>query len=129
MLNDYIGILLFAAVALVAAGGLVALSALVGPKKADEGKLAPFECGLWPERNASRAPFRIHFYVVAMMFMLFALEAAFLLPWAVVLRVELGLYGLVEMGVFLVILIVGYLYVWKRGAFDWRMAEESGSGE
>ena len=126
MLTDWLGILLLALVVAAGAAGLLVLSALLGPRQPDEAKLAPYECGLWPERHAARQPIRLHFYVVAMMFMLFALETAFLLPWAVVLDERLGPFGLVEMGIFLAILIIGYVYVWQRGAFEWHMAEEDG---
>jgi len=104
------------------------LSAMVGPRQPESEKLDPYESGMWPIGDA-RGPFPVKFYVVAMLFMLFALEATFLFPWAAVLKDRLpewpglGLYGLVEMGIFLAILVVGYLCIWRRGAFDWQQAE------
>jgi len=80
-------------------------------------KLEPYECGLTPIGSA-RVRFPIKFYLVAMLFILFDIEAIFLYPWAVVHR-WLGWFGLVEMGLFVAILAIGYIYIWKRGAFQW----------
>ena len=100
------------------ATGMIVLSSLVGrSKKAAPGKLYPYECGMAVEGSA-RHRFSVRFYVVAMLFILFDLEAAFLFPWAVVYR-RLGLFGLGEMLVFLGILLVGYAYAWRKGGFRW----------
>ena len=117
MLGAYLPILLLV---LVAVGfGLCSLifSSLIGPKKLSALKLSPYECGCEPVGTA-RERFSIKFYVIAMLFILFDIEAVFLYPWAILYK-KLGVFGLVEMGVFIVILFVGYIYVWKKGALEW----------
>jgi NADH-quinone oxidoreductase subunit A len=94
-----------------------ALSALLRLNRPSVDKLEPYECGMRPVGGA-RVRFSIKFYLVAMLFILFDVEAIFLYPWAVVHR-WLGVFGLVEMGLFVMILFVGYIYIWKRGAFQW----------
>ena len=84
---------------------------------ASEGKLAPYECGVEPVRDA-HGRFSIRFYIVAMLFLVFDVETVFMFPWAVQYR-ALALFGLIEMVIFLAILIVGYIYAWKRGALEW----------
>jgi NADH-quinone oxidoreductase subunit A len=79
--------------------------------------MAPYECGCEPIGTA-RERFPIKFYLIAMLFILFDIEAVFLYPWAILYK-KLGVFGLVEMGVFVVILFVGYIYVWKKGALEW----------
>ena len=117
-MNEYTGI----AVAFVLAGGIagamVVLASTLGKKKPSEVKLEPFECG--------KSPFflpggrlAVKFYLTAILFILFDVELVFLYPWAVIYR-QLGIVGLVEMGVFLGILIVGYLYAWDNGALKWK---------
>ena len=118
MLNDYGPILIFAALA--AAFPLVALWATqyfrpTPPATAE--KSMPYECGITPESD-SRGRYTIRYYVVAILFVIFDVETVFLYPWAVQYRV-LGLFGLIEMLVFLGILIIGYIWVWKRGALEW----------
>jgi len=117
MLGTYLPILLVVLIAVVF--GLVALtfSSLIGPKKKTALKLSPYESGCEPVGTA-RERFSIKFYVIAMLFILFDIEAVFLYPWAILYK-KLGLFGLVEMGVFIVILFVGYIYVWKKGALEW----------
>ncbi len=85
--------------------------------KPDRVKTQPYECGITPTGEA-RARFSIKFYLVAMLFILFDIEAIFLYPWATVHR-WLGIFGLIEMAIFVAILVVGYVYIWKRGAFEW----------
>ena len=117
MLGSYLPILLLV---LVAVGfGLCSLifSSLIGPKKISALKLSPYECGCEPVGTA-RERFSIKFYMIAMLFILFDIEAVFLYPWAILYK-KLGVFGLVEMGVFIVILFVGYIYVWKKGALEW----------
>jgi NADH-quinone oxidoreductase subunit A len=117
MLGTYLPILLVVLIAVVF--GLVALtfSSLIGPKKKTALKLSPYESGCEPVGTA-RERFSIKFYMIAMLFILFDIEAVFLYPWAILYK-KLGLFGLVEMGVFIVILFVGYIYVWKKGALEW----------
>ena len=118
MQDSYLPIFILMAAAAAMAAGMIVLSSLVGrSKKAVPGKLYPYECGMAVEGSA-RQRFSVRFYVVAMLFILFDLEAAFLFPWAVVYR-RLGLFGLVEMLVFLGILLVGYAYAWRKGGLRW----------
>jgi NADH-quinone oxidoreductase subunit A len=119
--NQYIPILMLLAVALALAGVMVGLSALLSKvfrlNKPSLKKDQPYECGMTPQGSA-RVRFSVKFYLVAMLFILFDVEAIFLYPWAVVHR-SLGWFGLTELFLFVVILAVGYIYVWKRGAFEW----------
>lgn len=95
----------------------VTISHLLAPRSKNPNKGEPYECGVVPKADA-RAPFNIHFYLVAVLFALFDLEAVFIYPWAVSLR-GLGTPALVEMLVFIAILLVGYVYAWKKGVFEW----------
>jgi len=99
--------------------GLIAplLGYLLGPKRPDPAKLSAYECG-FESFSDSRAPFDVRFYLVAILFVIFDLETAFLVPWAVVFR-ELGWFGLITMGIFLALLTVGFIYEWKKGALEW----------
>ncbi|EAT17365.1 NADH-quinone oxidoreductase subunit A [Desulfuromonas acetoxidans] len=117
MLESYLPILVLITVALLFALGSVTFSFLFGPKKPSAVKLAPYECGM-PLIGTARERFSVKFYIVAMLFILFDIEAVFLYPWAVVFK-RLGMFGFIEMGVFIVILLVGYVYVWKKGALEW----------
>jgi len=117
MLGIYLPIILLMLVALAFGLGSVVFSTLIGEKKYSKLKMAPYECGCEPVGTA-RERFPIKFYLIAMLFILFDIEAVFLYPWAVLYK-KLGLFGLVEMGVFIVILFVGYIYVWKKGALEW----------
>ena len=96
---------------------LLSLSRFVGPRRPNPVKAAPFECGM-EQLSTSRRQVSIKFSVVAMLFIIFDIEVAFLYPWAVLFR-QLGLIGLVEMVFFLLVLTVGLLYAWKRGALEW----------
>lgn len=117
MLENYVPILIF----LVVAGGfgavLIVLGFLLGPRRPDAEKLSPYECGFEAFED-SRMKFDVRYYLVAILFIIFDLEIAFLFPWAVALR-ELGGFGLVSMLVFLTILVVGFIYEWKKGALEW----------
>ncbi len=117
-MNEYIGI----AVCFVLAGGIVGLmlllSAKLGPKNPTAVKMAPFECGKDPIA-IPLGKLAIRFYLIAILFILFDVEVVFLYPWAVVYR-ELGMLGLVEMGVFLGILLVGFFYAWDNDALEWK---------
>jgi NADH-quinone oxidoreductase subunit A len=117
MLGTYLPILLLVIVAIAFGFIVLILSALVGPKKPSAVKLAPYECGVEPVGTA-RERFSIKFYMIAMLFILFDIEAVFLYPWAILYK-KLGVFGLAEMGAFIVILFVGYIYVWKKGALEW----------
>ncbi|MBC8019225.1 MAG: NADH-quinone oxidoreductase subunit A [Verrucomicrobia bacterium] len=117
MLGAYLPILLM--VIFAVGFGLCSLvfSSLIGPKKFSAIKMSPYECGCEPVGTA-RERFSIKFYLIAMLFILFDIEAVFLYPWAILYK-KLGVFGLVEMGLFIVILFVGYIYVWKKGALEW----------
>jgi len=117
MLGTYLPIIVLLGVALAFGLGSVVVSSLVGEKKATPVKVAPYECGIDPVGTA-RERFSIKFYLIAMLFILFDIEAVFLYPWAILYK-KLGLFGLMEMGLFIVILFVGYIYVWKKGALEW----------
>lgn len=117
MLGTYLPIILLIMIALAFGLGSVVFSTLIGQKKYSKVKMAPYECGCEPIGTA-RDRFPIKFYMIAMLFILFDIEAVFLYPWAILYK-KLGLFGLVEMGLFVVILFVGYIYVWKKGALEW----------
>lgn len=117
MLGTYLPIMLLILIALAFGLGSVVFSSLIGQKKYSKVKMAPYECGCEPVGTA-RERFPIKFYLIAMLFILFDIEAVFLYPWAILYK-KLGLFGLVEMGLFVVILFVGYIYVWKKGALEW----------
>lgn len=117
MLGTYLPIILLILIALAFGLGSVVFSSLIGQKKYSKVKMAPYECGCEPIGTA-RERFPIKFYLVAMLFILFDIEAVFMYPWAILYK-KLGMFGLVEMGLFIVILFVGYIYVWKKGALEW----------
>ena len=117
MLLDYVPILILVVLAALFAGGSIVLSALLGPRRPSGEKLSPYECGVEPVGTA-RDRFSVKFYLVAMLFIVFDMEIVFLYPWAVVYK-QLKLFGLVSMGTFLLILLVGYFYVWKKGGLEW----------
>jgi NADH-quinone oxidoreductase subunit A len=117
MLENYFPILLFILVALVFGGILVALGTVLAPHRPDSEKLSPYECGFEAFEDA-RMKFDVRYYLVAILFILFDLEIAFLFPWAVTLN-EIGAFGFWSMMIFLVILVVGFVYEWKKGALEW----------
>jgi NADH-quinone oxidoreductase subunit A len=96
---------------------LLLVAEKVGPKSTNPVKAEPFESGN-PPRGDARIRFSVRFYLVAMLFLIFDLEVVFLYPWAILFR-HLGLFGLIEMGIFLGILLIGFIYVWKKGALEW----------
>ncbi len=117
MLENYFPILLFVLVG-IAFGCLPILSGwLLAPSRPDVEKLSPYECGFEPFEDA-RMKFDVRYYLVAILFILFDLEIAFLFPWAIVLT-EIGMFGFVAMMIFLGILVVGFVYEWKKGALEW----------
>ncbi len=121
-LSEYLPVVILAALALAFAVLSLAASALVRPSRPTPAKLAPYECGIEPERLPKGERFSVSFYVVAMLFIIFDIETIFLFPWAVGFR-QLGLFGLVEMAVFIGLVFVAYVYVWRRGGLDWGRAE------
>ena len=116
-LKDYFPIILFLIIALILSFGFIIINFLFSPKKPDPEKLSAYECGFEPF-NDSRMEFDIRFYLVAILFIIFDLEIAFLFPWAISLG-KIGLLGFFSMMIFLVILTVGFIYEWKKGALDW----------
>jgi NADH-quinone oxidoreductase subunit A len=121
LLANYFPILLFLAIGTaVGVGAMVAsgvLARLSGSQNPDSEKLSPYECGFEAFEDA-RMKFDVRYYLVAILFILFDLEIAFLFPWAIVLR-DIGWFGLIAMLVFLGILVVGFIYEWKKGALEW----------
>ena len=117
MLDNYLPILVF----LVVGGGIgaivIALGFVLGPQRPDSEKLSPYECGFEAFEDA-RMKFDVRYYLVAILFIIFDLEIAFLFPWAVVLD-QIGMVGFIAMAVFLGILVVGFIYEWKKGALEW----------
>jgi NADH-quinone oxidoreductase subunit A len=117
LLDNYLPILIFLAVA----GGfgllLLALGWVLGPRRPDGEKASPYECGFEAFED-SRTKFDVRYYLVAILFIIFDLEIAFLFPWAVSLE-AIGGFGLISMGIFLAVLVVGFVYEWKKGALEW----------
>ena len=116
-LKEYLSIIIFLFVALGLSIGFVILNFLFSPKNPDPEKLSAYECGFEPF-NDSRMEFDVRFYLVAILFIIFDLEIAFLFPWAISLG-KIGFLGFISMMIFLVILTVGFIYEWKKGALDW----------
>jgi NADH-quinone oxidoreductase subunit A len=121
-LVQYLPIVILAVLALGFAVLSLAASSVLRPNKPTPAKLAPYECGIEPERLPQGERFSVKFYVVAMLFIIFDVEIIFLFPWAVGFR-QLGLFGLVEMAVFIGLVFVAYVYVWKKGGLDWERDE------
>ncbi|HEX5611256.1 MAG TPA: NADH-quinone oxidoreductase subunit A [Burkholderiales bacterium] len=117
MLGEYFPILMFLMVGLAIGVLPVALGRLFGPHKPDPEKLSPYECGFEAFEDA-RMKFDVRYYLVAILFILFDLEIAFLFPWATVIN-DIGFAGFVSMMVFLGILVVGFVYEWRKGALEW----------
>ena len=116
-LNNYLTIIIFFGVSLLLSVGFIFLNFVFSPKKPDPEKLSAYECGFEPF-NDSRREFDVRFYLVAILFIIFDLEIAFLFPWAISLG-KIGIFGFVSMMIFLFILTVGFIYEWKKGALDW----------
>jgi NADH-quinone oxidoreductase subunit A len=117
MLEGYLHILVFIAVALAIGVGPLLLGGILGPRKPDAEKDSPYECG-FDAFESARIKFDVRYYLVAILFIVFDMEIAFLFPWAVVLD-QLGMTGFVAMAIFLGILVVGFIYEWKKGALEW----------
>ena len=116
-LQSYAPLLIHFLLAAALAGVLVLLSSWVGQRRRSRAKMEAYECGMRPTGDA-RAPFSVKFYLVAMIFILFDVEAIFLYPWAYVFH-DLRWFGFVEMLLFILVVLVGYIYLWKKGAMDW----------
>jgi len=117
MLTHYLSVLIFMMVAVLLGAGPLIISVIVSPKRPDAAKLSTYECGFEPFSD-TRMPFDVRFYLVAILFIIFDLETAFLFPWAVSLR-HIGWFGLGAMAVFLSLLIVGFIFEWRKGALEW----------
>jgi NADH-quinone oxidoreductase subunit A len=117
MLTNYFPILLFIFVGIAVGVAPMVLGRLLAPHKPDSEKLSPYECGFEAFEDA-RMKFDVRYYLIAILFILFDLESAFLFPWAIVLK-EIGWFGVIGMTIFLGILVVGFIYEWKKGALEW----------
>jgi|SRR5215472_12687269 NADH-quinone oxidoreductase subunit A len=115
--ETYFPVLVQIAIAVLVASALIALSFFIGKRVRDRVKDSPYECGIAPTGSA-RERFSVKFYLVGIVFILFDIEAIFLYPWAVVYR-ELKMFAFIEMLLFVVLILVGFFYVWKKGALDW----------
>ena len=119
MLENYLPVLIFLMIGMMVGVGAMFIGGFVlGPSKPDAAKNSPFECGFEAFDDA-RMKFDVRYYLVAILFIIFDLEIAFLFPWAVVLD-EIGLFGLLAMGIFLGVLVIGFIYEWKKGALEWQ---------
>ena len=117
MLTEYYGIFYIVILAVLFAGVTVFLSSILGPRRHSKVKSEPFECGV-PTEGAQYVETPVKFYIIALLFLVFDLECVFLYPWAVYYK-KLGLFGFVEMFIFILILLICYAYVWKKGALEW----------
>jgi len=117
MLAEYLPVLVFLGVGFAMAMMMLLLGAFIAPRRPDAAKDSPFECGFEAFEDA-RMKFDIRYYLVAILFIIFDLEIAFLFPWAITLD-KIGLFGLISMSIFLGILIIGFIYEWKKGALEW----------
>jgi NADH-quinone oxidoreductase subunit A len=116
-MTEYFFISVFAVVAIVLIGALLALSTILGPRNPSPQKLIPYECGIIPTEEA-KGRYPVRFATIAMLFIIFDIEVVFMYPWAVALD-QLQLFGLIEMVVFIAILGVAYVYIWGRGGLEW----------
>jgi len=117
MLEQYLPVLIFIVVGFAVGGALLSIGSLMSLRKPDKEKDSSYECGFSAFESA-RLPFDVRFYLVAILFIIFDLETAFFFPWAVALR-KIGSYGLWSMMIFLGILVIGFIYEWKKGALEW----------
>jgi NADH-quinone oxidoreductase subunit A len=116
-MNEYIPVVIMILLAAATAVGMLVATTMIGPKKEFPDKMEPFECGESPIVSP-KLRFSVKFYLVALFFVIFDIEAVFVYPWAVLFR-ELGVFGFVEMMIFISILAIGLIYVWRRGALEW----------
>ncbi len=117
MLQGYLPVLVFLGIAVALGIILLGLGLILGGGEKDAEKLSPYECGFEPFED-SRIKFDVRYYLVAILFIIFDLEIAFLFPWAVSLD-SIGAFGIIAMGIFLAVLVVGFIYEWKKGALEW----------
>jgi NADH-quinone oxidoreductase subunit A len=117
MLENYLPILVFVVLGVLFGVGPIIAGFLLAPYRPDSEKLSPYECGFEAFED-SRMKFDVRYYLVAILFIIFDLEIAFLFPWAVVLK-EIGMFGFLAMVLFLAILVIGFIYEWKKGALEW----------
>jgi NADH-quinone oxidoreductase subunit A len=117
MIENYLPVLIFIGIASIMGLIPLLLGLKLGPREKDAAKDSPYECGFEAFEDA-RMQFDVRYYLVAILFIIFDLEIAFLFPWAVSIR-EVGLVGFVSMAIFLIILTIGFIYEWKKGALDW----------
>jgi NADH-quinone oxidoreductase subunit A len=117
LLESYVPLLIFVLIVLGLLGALVTLSFVLGPSKPYKAKLAPYESGIIPDSPAHRR-MSVRFYLTAMLFIIFDVEAVFFYPWAVLLR-QLKWFGLIEMGVFMGILLIALAHIWRKGGLEW----------
>jgi NADH-quinone oxidoreductase subunit A len=127
MLTDYLPVVVLAVLATVFAVASLAASSMLRPRHPNPVKLSAYECGNDPVRLPRGERFSVKFYVVAMLFIIFDIETIFLFPWAVTFR-QLGLFGLGEMAVFIGLVFVAYVYIWRKGGFDWATASTPNVG-
>jgi NADH-quinone oxidoreductase subunit A len=117
MLDNYIPVLIFIVIGLGLGTVMIMMGAMLGPNRPDSAKQSPYECGFEAFED-SRMKFDVRYYLVAILFIIFDLEIAFLFPWAVILD-EIGMFGFLAMMVFLGVLVVGFIYEWRKGALEW----------
>lgn len=118
MLMTYLPVLIIVGFVFALSVTVLFVNSIVSPKNPFKEKLSPWECGMEPIGNASAGHFRIHFFIIAILFIVFDVETLFLFPWAVVLK-NLGAFAFVEMFIFMAILVIGLIYAWKKGALEW----------
>jgi NADH-quinone oxidoreductase subunit A len=116
-MSEYIPILLMLLLAAATSVVILVATTLIGPKKKFPEKMQPFECGETP-LVSPKLRFSVKFYLIALFFVIFDIEAVFLYPWAVLFK-DMGMFGFIEMMIFIAVLAVGLIYVWKRGALEW----------
>jgi NADH-quinone oxidoreductase subunit A len=116
-IHPFVPVFIFLLVVAAFGVGTLLIAALIRPNRPDPEKLSPYECGIPPLVKAGEH-FSIRFYIIAILFLLFDVEGVFLFPWAVAFE-RIGLYGFVSMMLFILILLVGYIYAWKKGALEW----------
>jgi NADH-quinone oxidoreductase subunit A len=116
-MDQWLNVAIYAAAIVGVGGFIILLSHVMGPRKKKPGKLDPYECGV-PILSSTRERFSVHFYLVAILFILFDIEMVFMVPYAVLYK-KLGVPGLIEVGIFVAVLVYGLAYLWKRGALEW----------
>jgi NADH-quinone oxidoreductase subunit A len=117
MLEHYLPILIFLSISLVMGAAFFIVGYILGPHRPDSEKLSPYECGFEAFEDA-RMQFDVRYYLVAILFIIFDLEIAFFFPWAIALR-EIGMVGFWAMMIFLGVLVIGFIYEWRKGALEW----------